>query len=517
MTIDLPLALGGLLVGIIVGLTGMGGGALMTPMLVFFFKADPLTAISSDLVASFVMKPAGALVHLRNSTVNLGLVRLLCIGSIPAAFGGAWVISLQPKGADLDSALKTLLGLALLVAAGGLVARALFQMWQNRLPLGEGATRMSRPEVVLRPIPTIALGAIAGFIVGLTSVGSGSIIIVALLLIYPGLKASALVGTDLTQAIPLVGAAALGHLLFGSFSLDITSSLLIGAIPGAFIGAQISSRAPGGVIRRALAVLLLASGLRLLGLSTELVFVVAVVALVGGSLLWIAIRRTVRGMRTGASKPPSDAPAPGGRRPDATTAEPAPAEPALAEPAPAAAPRGAVVFLTGLSGAGKSTIAEALAADLRAAGRSVTILDGDELRKHLSADLGFDAASREANVQRAAELAAGFAADGQIVLSALIAPFERSRRLARELVSPVAPFLLVWVRTPLEVAEARDPKGLYKRARAGEIPDFTGIDSPYEEPADADLVVETVHTSVADAVATIRRALEQATEEPAQM
>jgi uncharacterized membrane protein YfcA len=128
-------------------------------------------------------------------------------------------------------------------------------------------------------------------------VGSGSIIIVSLLLIYPALKASSLVGTDLTQAIPLVGAAALGHLLFGSFSLDITSSLLLGAIPGAFIGAQISSRAPGGVIRRILAVLLLASGLRLLGVSTELVLLIAVAALVGGSLLWILVRRTVRGRR----------------------------------------------------------------------------------------------------------------------------------------------------------------------------------------------------------------------------
>lgn len=297
MTLDLPLAFGGLLVGIIVGLTGMGGGALMTPMLVFFFGADPLTAISSDLVASFVMKPAGAIVHLRNKTVNLGLVKLLCLGSVPAAFFGAWLISLQPRGEELDTALKTLLGLALLLAAAGLVARALFQMWQNRLPLGEGATKMSRPEVVPKPIPTILLGAIAGFIVGITSVGSGSIIIVALLLIYPGLKASSLVGTDLTQAIPLVGAAALGHLLFGSFSLDITSSLLLGAVPGAFLGAQISSRAPGGVIRRILAVLLLASGLRLLGLSTELVLVVAVAALVGGSLLWILVRRTVRGKR----------------------------------------------------------------------------------------------------------------------------------------------------------------------------------------------------------------------------
>jgi uncharacterized membrane protein YfcA len=297
VTLDLPLAIGGLLVGVIVGLTGMGGGALMTPMLVFFFRADPLTAISSDLVASFVMKPAGAFVHLRRGTVNFGLVRLLCIGSVPAAFFGAWVISEQPRGEGLDSTLTMLLGLALLVSAGGLVARALFQMWQNRLPLGEGAVRLSRPDVTPKPIPTILLGAVAGFIVGITSVGSGSIIIVVLLAIYPRLKASSLVGTDLTQAIPLVGAAALGHLLFGDFSMTITTSLLLGAIPGAFIGAQISSRAPGGVIRRALAVLLLASGLRMLGVSTEVVLLVAVTALVLGSLAWVAIRRTVRGPR----------------------------------------------------------------------------------------------------------------------------------------------------------------------------------------------------------------------------
>jgi uncharacterized membrane protein YfcA len=302
MSFDLPLAFGGLLVGIIVGLTGMGGGALMTPMLVFFFGADPLTAISSDLVASFVMKPAGALVHLRAKTVNRGLVGLLCVGSVPSAFVGAWFISQFPRGEDLNDLLKVLLGLALLVAAFGLVLRALYQMWQNALPLGEGAARPTRPEVILRPVPTIVLGAIAGFIVGVTSVGSGSIIIVALLLIYPGLKASALVGTDLTQAIPLVGAAALGHVLFGSFDAAITVSLLLGAIPGAFIGAQISSRAPGGVIRRALAVLLLASGLRLLGLSTNLVLLVAVGALVGGSLAWIGIRRTVRRTRRAAAE-----------------------------------------------------------------------------------------------------------------------------------------------------------------------------------------------------------------------
>jgi uncharacterized protein len=305
VTLDLPLAVGGLLVGVIVGLTGMGGGALMTPMLVFFFGASPLTAISSDLVASFVMKPAGAAVHLRAKTVNLPLVRLLCIGSVPSAFLGAWLISLQTRGEALDSLLKTLLGLALLVAAAGLVARALFQMWQNALPLGEGAAKASRPEVVLRPVPTIILGAAAGLIVGLTSVGSGSIVIVALLLIYPGLKASSLVGTDLTQAIPLVGAAALGHLLFGDFSMTLTASLLLGAIPGAFVGAQISSRAPGGVIRRALAVLLLASGLRLLGLSTELVLLVAIAALLLGSIGWVAVRKTVKRRRAAAATAPA--------------------------------------------------------------------------------------------------------------------------------------------------------------------------------------------------------------------
>ena len=275
MSLDLPLAIGGLLVGIVVGLTGMGGGALMTPMLVFFFKVDPLMAISSDIVVSFFMKPAGAIVHLRRGTVNLPLVGWLCLGSIPAAFSGAWVISLVPPEIDLDTILQRFLGVALLVAAAGLVARAVLQMWQRHLPLGEGPARPRRPEVVVRPVPTVLLGALAGFMVGITSVGAGSIVIVVLLMLYPGLVASSLVGTDLAQAIPLVGAAAAGHLLYGDFSATVASSLLVGAIPGAWLGAQISSRAPGGIIRRALAVLLLASGLRLLGVPTELVLLAA--------------------------------------------------------------------------------------------------------------------------------------------------------------------------------------------------------------------------------------------------
>jgi sulfate adenylyltransferase len=175
--------------------------------------------------------------------------------------------------------------------------------------------------------------------------------------------------------------------------------------------------------------------------------------------------------------------------------------------------RGAVVWLTGLSGAGKSTIADALAANLEAGGRSPTIIDGDQLRL-LSAHLGYDAASREANVRRAAEIAAERARDGQISLVAVIAPFARGRQEARETAERSAPFLLVWIRTPLEVAEARDPKGHYARARAGEIRDFTGIDSPYEEPTDADLVIDTTVTPVEGAVTRIRELLDARLAEP---
>jgi adenylyl-sulfate kinase len=170
------------------------------------------------------------------------------------------------------------------------------------------------------------------------------------------------------------------------------------------------------------------------------------------------------------------------------------------------------VFLTGLSGAGKTTIANAMAAELELERRSVTIVDGDTLRRDRSADLGYDAVSREANVRRAAELAAELARDGRVVIAALIAPFERSRLEARTIVERSAKFLLVYVRTPLEIAESRDPKGLYARARAGEIRDFTGIDSPYEEPLAADVVIDTTKSSVTDAVAEILRALDGATD-----
>jgi uncharacterized membrane protein YfcA len=292
VSIDIPLILGGLMVGFIVGLTGMGGGALMTPMLIFVFRVDPLVAVSSDVVASLFMKPAGAVVHMRRGTVNLKLVLWLCVGSVPAAFSGALLIQSLPFGDSLDHALKMVLGVALLIASGGLVLRAVLQMVRTRSAFGEGPTKPSAPKaLVVRPVPTAILGAVAGLLVGMTSVGAGSIVIVVLLLLYPALKASQLVGTDLVQAVPLVAAASLGHLLYGDFSLGLTTSLLIGAIPGAWFGAQVSSRAPGGIIRRALAILLLASALKLLGASLPVVLGAAGAALVLGNLVWFWVKR----------------------------------------------------------------------------------------------------------------------------------------------------------------------------------------------------------------------------------
>ena len=170
---------------------------------------------------------------------------------------------------------------------------------------------------------------------------------------------------------------------------------------------------------------------------------------------------------------------------------------------------GAVVFFTGLSGSGKSTIARALADELADDGpRRVTLLDGDEVRQHLSRGLGFDAESREINVDRIAWVASLVAAHGGIAVAAPIAPFAAGRRSARAMAQEHGAFLLVWVSTPLDVCEARDRKGLYARARAGEVADFTGISSPYEEPDDADVVIDTTRIGVPEAVRRIREALD---------
>jgi uncharacterized membrane protein YfcA len=271
---DPTLALAGLGVGIIVGLTGMGGGALMTPVLVLVFGVPPIAAVSSDLAASAVMKPFGGFVHARRGTVNWRMVGWLCAGSVPSAFAGVLLLRLLGDDASMQHAIRVALGGALLLAAAGLLVKA----WTGRRQ-GDGPAAPVR----VKPLPTALLGAAGGLIVGLTSVGSGSLIIVVLLAMYPRLRANDLVGTDLVQAIPLVTAAALGHALFGDLQLDLAGAVLIGSIPGVLIGSRISSRAPAGVVRTALVVVLLASALKLFDVPT------AMVGVVSGSAALIAV------------------------------------------------------------------------------------------------------------------------------------------------------------------------------------------------------------------------------------
>ena len=277
----------------------------MTPVLVLFFNVPPLTAVSSDLVASAVMKPVGSVVHLRRGTVNLGLVKWLCVGSIPGAFSGVLIARAMGTGQQVQDLIRIALGVALLLAAAGLTVRAYMRLVERARrrdgraePLPQG-----RPSVILRPLPTIALGAAGGIVVGLTSVGSGSLIIIALMALYPTLKASELVGTDLVQAVPLVASAALGHILFGDFKLDLTTSLLVGCIPGVWVGAHISARASGGLVRRALAFVLLASALKLLHVSTPDTGIILAIVLVVAPVMWMLVRRK-HGFPAWASKTP---------------------------------------------------------------------------------------------------------------------------------------------------------------------------------------------------------------------
>jgi hypothetical protein len=301
---DPSLTIAGLVIGFIVGLTGMGGGALMTPVLILIFKVDSLTAVSSDLVVSLFMKPAGAIVHLRRRTVDLRMVGWLCVGSVPAAFGGIAILRYLPQITNLSAVIKVCTGAALIIAASGLALQMITRYRQSR----KGLTGPGAPigTVKIRPLPTALLGAAGGLIVGLTSVGAGSIIVVVLLFLYPSLRANRLVGTDLVQAVPLVASAALAHLLFGSVSFATAGSLLIGAIPAVFLGSLGSSRAPDRLIKSALFVLLLASGASLLGLPTPVVLIVGGAALVvvlaawGGSIL---IRR-----RAASAEPPVELP-----------------------------------------------------------------------------------------------------------------------------------------------------------------------------------------------------------------
>lgn len=287
MSIDPAVSLAGLIVGFVIGMTGMGGGALMTPILVLVFGVQPLTAVSSDLVASLVMKPFGSAVHLRHGTVNWRLVRWLAPSSVPAAFAGVLIIRGLGNGKQLQDRVQNALGRALLLAAAAIVAKLFLDSY--RAAHAEAADPLRDPapgQLRIARVRTLAIGALGGLLVGMTSTGSGTVIIVCLMMLYPILPMRQLVGTDLVQAVPLVAAAALGHVLFGDFQLGLTTSLLVGSIPGVLLGAQLSSRAPDLLVRPALAFVLVGTALKLLGVGTTTLGITLLLMALIGLPLW---------------------------------------------------------------------------------------------------------------------------------------------------------------------------------------------------------------------------------------
>ena len=255
----LSILVAGFVVGIVVGLTGMGGGALMTPALIFLGVGDTATVVTADLTAAAVYKTGGAVVHAREGSPNLQMAKWLILGSVPTALLGPHVLAWFTDPEDLDDVLKLWIGFALLLAAATYALRLYINLRRVRAggPTGD-------PDPTIRPIPTLLVGALGGLLVGITSVGSGSVIMIALLMLYPGLSAVRLVGTDLVQAIPLVLAAAISNIALHGLDFALLLPLIAGSVPGTILGSKIAPRVPQSFIRRAIVVVLTMSGVALL-------------------------------------------------------------------------------------------------------------------------------------------------------------------------------------------------------------------------------------------------------------
>ena len=258
----LSIVVAGFVVGVVVGLTGMGGGALMTPALIFLGVGggSAATIVAADLTAAAVYKTGGAVVHAKEGSPNLKLAMWLIIGSVPMAFAGPYAVKAFTTDAEeLDRVLKLSIGFALLFAAATYAARLYINLRRVRSGGDPGD-----PNPPVRPIPTLLVGMLGGLLVGVTSVGSGSVIMIALLMLYPGLSAVKLVGTDLVQAVPLVLAAAVANIAIHGLDWEITLPLIAGSVPGTLIGARIAPRVPQSYIRRGIVVVLTMSGVALL-------------------------------------------------------------------------------------------------------------------------------------------------------------------------------------------------------------------------------------------------------------
>jgi uncharacterized membrane protein YfcA len=290
----------GFFVGIVVGLTGMGGGALMTPALIFLGVGDAATVVTADLTAAAIYKSGGAVVHAREGSPNFTLAKWLILGSVPLALLGPWLIHAiageEPE--SLDTLLKECIGFALLLAASTYALRLYINLRRGR-----GGGPDANPDPHIRPVATLAVGALGGLLVGVTSVGSGSVIMIALLMLYPGLSALKLVGTDLVQAVPLVLAAAISNIVINGLDWSILIPLVLGSVPGTILGSRIAPRVPQSFIRRGIVVVLTMSGVALLDkagwapLGKEethpvLIGLVGIAMVVLVPLIWGLLRKT---------------------------------------------------------------------------------------------------------------------------------------------------------------------------------------------------------------------------------
>jgi uncharacterized membrane protein YfcA len=244
-----PEAFAGFVVGAVVGLTGVGGGALMTPLLILMFGYHPSRAIGTDLLFAAATKSVGTIVHGFNHTVEWPIVARLATGSLPgAALTLIGLRYLGVHGSVANHLSSILLGLALILAAVALLVRP----WLLRLP------QMAQTDSTLQrgPGPTIALGFFLGIVVTVTSVGSGALGTVALMLLYPRMPIAKIVGSDLAHAVPLTLLAGLGHMALGTVSFPLLLSLLLGSIPGIILGSMASRHAPEPLLRIGLAIIL---------------------------------------------------------------------------------------------------------------------------------------------------------------------------------------------------------------------------------------------------------------------
>lgn len=256
---DWAYTLSGFVVGFIVGLTGLGGGSLMTPLLMLFFGVPPATAVGTDLLYASITKAGGVWVHGRRGNIRWRIVGWLALGSIPTAIATTWALTVfRLRDEHLSALISTVLGGALILTAGSILFRE--RIWRASREREVQGHNLSPKALALA---TAATGAVLGLLVTISSVGAGAIGMVALLWLYPRLPSVKLVGVDIAHAVPLTAVAGLGHFYLGTVDFTLLGTLLIGSLPGIYLGSHASSFFPERLLRSALACMLILIGGRL--------------------------------------------------------------------------------------------------------------------------------------------------------------------------------------------------------------------------------------------------------------